>query len=405
VRIRAAQQADIRDVAELWTRTFPGLRTVEQRMATLETGGVYGGLETVWVAEQSDRLVGAFRGYALTQHFHGAELPMLGLAAVAVDETRRRRGIGRRLCETAIRAGRERGDLVSMLYPFRPSWYEALGWGTVGALHAFRFRPESLRRYTEGGTVRRANAEDASALAAIYERFAAAANGPIRRTQRVWRQMLEGDGVCAFITGDARAAGYAIVRFGRSGSPDDRLMHVRELIADDHRVYEELLSWIAAQRDAWQMVLFDTSPDEQFEHRLHEPRPPGFAMHGHAWAPVARVVRGPMLRLLDVAGALRARVRWGPAAPLRFGLAVQDGIVPENQGEFVVEFDGQRVEVERGSARPLLRLPVAVLAQIYAGELRVQDALMLGRAEHEGDVGVIDGLFRTDRCFRLLDEF
>jgi predicted acetyltransferase len=403
--IRPARQEDIRELAELWSRAFPGLRSVEQRIATLETGGVYGGLETVWVAEHAGRMVGAFRGYALTQHLHGAALPMMGLAAVAVDETARRRGIGRKLCEAAVRAGRERGDLVSVLYPFKPSYYEVLGWGSVGALHAFRFRPESLRHYGDGTSVRRAGPDDVAGIAAVYDRFATGANGPIRRTQRVWRQLLDGDVVRAFITGDSGITGYALVRFGRSGAPDERPLHVRELIAVDHRSYEELLAWIAAQQDAWRVVLLDASPDERFEHRLVEPRPPGFAMHGHAWAPVARVVRGPMLRLLDVAGALRARAHWGPAAPLRFGLAVQDGIVPENDGEFVVEFDGRGVTVERGSVRPLLRLPVAVLAQIYAGELRVQDALMLGRAEHEGNVSTIDTFFRTERCFRLLDEF
>jgi predicted acetyltransferase len=403
--IRPAQQDDIRDLAELWARAFPGLRSVEQRMATLETGGVYGGLETVWLAEEGGRTVGAFRGYALTQHLHGAALPMLGLAAVAVDETARRRGLGRRLCEAAIRAGRERGDLVSTLYPFRPSWYESLGWGLVGSLHAYRFRPESLRRYTDGSGVRRAAPEDLTTLAAIYDRFAVVANGPVRRTQRAWRQHLDGDGVRVYMTGDARAGGYAIVRFSRSGAPDERPLHVRELIADDHRLYEELLGWIAAQQDSWRVVHYDASPDEQFEHRLHEPRPPGFTMHGHAWAPVARVVRGPMLRLLDVAGAFAARKRWGPAAPLRFGLDIHDAIVPENDGSFIAEFDGRQLTMTRGTARPLLKLSVAVLGQIYAGELRVGDALMLGLAGHEGDVSVLDALFRTDRCFRLLDAF
>jgi predicted acetyltransferase len=403
--IRPAQQDDIRDLAELWARAFPGLRSVEQRMATLETGGVYGGLETVWLAVEGGRTVGAFRGYALTQYLHGAALPMLGLAAVAVDETARRRGLGRRLCEAAIRVGRERGDLVSSLYPFRPSWYESLGWGLAGSLHAFRFRPESLRRYSDGNTVRRAGPEDVGVLAAIYDRFAAEANGPIRRTQRAWRQHLDGEGVRAYVTGDANVGGYLIARSSRSGAPDERPLHVREIVADNHRLYEELLGWIAAQQDAWRVVLYDASPDEQFEHRLHEPRPPGFVMHGHAWAPVSRVVRGPMLRLLDVAGACAARLRWGPAAPLRFGLEVRDAVVPENDGSLVVEFDGRRALVTRGSARPALRLPIAVLSQIFAGELLVRDALMLGLAEHDGDVSTIDTLFRADRCFRLLDAF
>jgi predicted acetyltransferase len=402
--IRQAQRSDIRTLADLWARSFSGQLTVEQRVASLENGGVYGGIETAWLAEQAGRAVGAFRGYALSQQMHGATWPMMGLAAVAVDETARRRGVGRELCRHAVRIGRERGDVLSILYPFRPAFYEALGWGSVGALHAVRFRPEALRA-GGGESVRRAGPADAVGVAAVYDRFAAETNGPIRRTQRVWRQHLDGDGVQVFVTGDDAVRGYVIVRFGRSHAPDEKPLYIRELLADDQRTYEELLGWVAAQRDAWRVVHYEAAPDEHFAHRLTEPRPPGFHMVRNGWAPVGRVLRGPMLRLLDVKAAFAKRLRWGPAAPMSFGLHVNDGIVTENDGAFVVDYDGSRATVRRGGAGPLLRLPVAVLAQIYAGELRVRDALMLGLAEQEGDAGAVDSLLQVDRCFRLLDEF
>jgi predicted acetyltransferase len=403
-QIRQAQRGDIAELAELWARAFQGERTVGQRIEQLESGGVFGGLETAWLAGGGGRAVGAYRAYALHQHMHGAVCRMMGLAAVAVDEAARRRGIGRELCLHAIRTARERGDVYSVLYPFRPAFYEALGWGMTGTLHTYRFRPESLR--ARGGTkVRRAVPRDAPAIAACYERFAAGANGPLRRTQRVWRSHFDGDGVHVFVTGADGISGYVIVRFGRASSPDDKPMYVRELIADDHGSYEELLGWLSAQRDSWRVIQYDASPDERFSHRLTEPRPPGFHLTRNAWAPVARVIRGPMLRILDVKSALEARLRWGPAAPLRFGLEVRDAQVPENDGSFVIDFDGGAAAVARGSARPLLRLSAAVLAQVFAGELRVTEALMLGLAEAEGDVGTVDGLLRVDRCFRLLDEF
>src|SRR5690606_1077149 len=126
--IRPAEHHDIRNLSELWARAFPGERTVEQRVRHMETGGVFGGIETAYLAERSGRAVGAFRAYALTQHMHGTPYRMMGLAAVAVDETARRRGVGRELCEHAVRIARDRGDVLSVLYPFRPAFYHALGW-------------------------------------------------------------------------------------------------------------------------------------------------------------------------------------------------------------------------------------------------------------------------------------
>src|SRR5690606_18874064 len=216
---------------------------------------------------------------------------------------------------------------------------------------------------------------------------------------------LDAEGTHAYITGDDAVRGYIIVRFGRAVSPDDRPLHVREIVAEDTESYEALLAWLAAQRDSWRLIHYDATRDERFEHRLSEPRPPGFQPARYLWAPVARVIRGPMLRILDVRAALEKRVQWGPTAPLRFGLHVVDPIVPENEGPFTVDYDGSRAHVGRGTAQPMLRLPVTTLAQVFAGELTVLDALRLGIAECDGDASTIHTLFRTDTCFRLLDEF
>src|SRR5690606_39293364 len=100
----------------------------------VETGIPYGGIETAVVAEEHGRIIGAFRAYRMSEHLGGTTVPMLGLAAVATAPEARRRGVGRALCREAIRLGRERGDVVSVLFPARPAFYRALGWGLVGEL-------------------------------------------------------------------------------------------------------------------------------------------------------------------------------------------------------------------------------------------------------------------------------
>jgi predicted acetyltransferase len=402
--IRSAERTDIRELAELWARCFPGEHTAEQRVSNLEMGGVFGGVETAWLAERGGELVGAFRAYALTQHLHDAVYRMQGLAAVAVSETARRRGLGTELCTYAVRMARERGDVLSMLYPFRPAYYTGLGWGLVGELHAHQFRPEALVA-APGSAVRRAGSADWAGIASCYARFASTANGPINRTPRVWRQHLSGEHVHAYVTGAAEVRGYAIIRAGGAATADERAVYLRELVADDEASYDGLLGWLTTQRDSWRVVHYEAAPDELFTHRLHEPRPPGFQNTRNLWTPVARLIRGPMLRVLHVSAALEQRRRWGPATPLQFGLRVEDELLPENAGPFVVEFDGARVAVRRGSARPELHMSAAVFAQIFAGELGLLDAVRLRLVRADGDAGAADTLFRTDRCFRLLDEF
>lgn len=404
--IRQAENEDVRRLAELWARAFPGERSVEQRIRQLETGGVYGGIESSYIAESQGRLLGAFRAFALGQHMHGAVYPIMGLAAVAVDETARRRGVGRMLCVEAARLALERGDVLSVLFPFRPSFYQSLGWGYVGEMHAYRFRPESLVR-THVGDVTRASVDETAAIAACYGRVAGESNGLIARTPRVWRQTLEGDGTYVYVTGGrGRIDGYMIVRFGRGPSPDERPLYVTEMVAADREAADVLFGWLAAQRDSWRVVLYDATPDERFDQRLSEPRPPGFRAARYLWAPVARIIRGPMLRVLDVPAALERRQRWPASPPLRFGLEIADDVLPDNAGPFDIDFDGHRAHVRRADApRPTLRTRIDTFAQIFAGELDVQEALALGLAEANGDIATVHTLFRRDRCFRMLDEF
>ncbi|MFW6079140.1 MAG: GNAT family N-acetyltransferase, partial [Gemmatimonadota bacterium] len=383
--LRPAEAKDVEPLARLWNRAFPGERTVEERIRRLETGEPWGGLEDVWVEEGDGRLVGAFRTHRMTEYLAGAPVPMLGLAAVAVASSARRRGVGRRMCEAAIRIGRERGDLVSVLYPFRPSYYHALGWGMTGELRAFHFRPQALDAAgldpdddTDIGTVRAAEPDDHPAIADCYARVAARSHGPIRRDERAWRHHLAADRTYAFIVedggggvggaretdigrggddGDADAPsgtpaagdlagrdgrrhvhGYLLARFERRRSPESSTLYVHELAADDDAAYRALLAWMANQRDQWSWIRYDARRDETFEHRLADARPPRSQSMRGLWFPTGRVLRGPMLRVLDLPGAVRARTRWGVEVEtaLTFRLEVDDPIVPENRGPWDV---------------------------------------------------------------------
>lgn len=409
--VRQAVRRDIRRLAELWAHAFPGERTVEQRVRQLEEGGVFGGIDQAWYIERDGRVAGAFRAYALTQYLHGAATPMLGLAAVAVAADARRAGIGTQLCAAAVRIGRERGDLVSVLYPFRPDFYRRLGWGLVGSLHAYRFAPRQLPVTMARPAVRLAGAELLPGVYACYEDVARAGHGPIQRTAAIWRQHLapgtrhvyacaEGDGV----------RGYALISYGRSRSPDRRPLVVHELVARDRAARAELYSWLSLQRDAWGTIRYDALPEERLDLLLEDPRPRGYRPQRVLWAPTARILRGPMLRVLDLKGLLEARPEWPAVPPFDLALQLRDELLPENEGPWHVAFDGRRVTCTRTDGRPdavaaTLTIDAAGFAQVFAGELRAGDAARLGMAEVSGDVDGLDALFHSERTLRLLDEF
>lgn len=407
IRIRPAADEEKRTIAQLWGHAFPGERTIEERIRSLEDGKPYGGLEITFAAELRGRIVGAFRAYKMAESLNGTLMPMMGLAAVAVSPDARRRGIAKAMCRYALLEARERGDLVSVLYPFRQDFYRSQGWGLVGELHSFRFRPESLPLDDHSLNVRLAGFDDHDGLAACYDRIARRSNGPILRSPYAWKNVFLDPATHAIVYHDGGIKGYAVLTYGKGHTREARPLIVRELLAESKDAYCGLLGWLSEQRDLWREVRYDARVEELFAFRLSEPRPPGERHARVLWDPVARVIRGPMLRIVNVQDAL-ARRGYDPDIALTLHLTLHDAEIEDNRGECRVIFAQGRATVERwngGVADAELKVDMASLSQIFAGEITATQAASLGGAEVGGKTVLLDRAFATSERFWLLDEF
>lgn len=452
VVIQPALASDINEVATLWCEAFPGERTVAERARMLERGGRYGGLDTVLVARRGDgALVGACKVYRMTQYIGGVAMPMMGLAAVAVDPHARRRGIGARLCVHAMEAARERGDVVSTLYPFRADYYQRLGWGLVGELHEYRFQTSALPDYVEARHVRVARGDaDAEAISACYARVVAGSNGPIQRDPRIWSYRLAGEelgtrplgpGSHRLTPSDAgggeddvvvydRAGvrGYALLRGISRSAPGKSTLQVRELVAESDEAYRGLLGHIRGLGDRWPVARHAARPEERFGDRLGDPRRHGVRPSRSLFFPTATILRGPMLRILDMRRALALRRYFdagGADAPrsATLELRIDDSQIEASHGSWLVRIDSGLATVHRldgdpggdpaslpaggsdGAARIRVETDAHTLARIFAGELAPGQAAQGGAAVIAGDVALVDAAFATRDRFWLLDEF
>ena len=167
------------------------------------------------------------------------------------------------------------------------------------------------------------------------------------------------------------------------------------------------MSWISLQRDTWRYVQYEARPSERLDLRLVEPRTEGRRPVRGLLEEVARVVRGPMVRVLNTDSALRARRQWGVAArPVAFTLRVDDRELPDNCGPFNVRVEADRADVAAGEGlRTSLHVPAPTFAQIFVGEISVSEAVRLGQAKVEGDAEMLESIFEPASGFALLDEF
>lgn len=384
---RLARPDEVAEIAVLESHSFPSPTRGREWWESFLGDGPHGGVESLWVGEEEGRLVAACQLFRLRQWIGGVALPVMGLGAVAIAPTHRRRGLAGRLLAAGFEHARARGDVASALYPFRISYYRGLGYGLAGEAHQFQFPPRALPD-APGERIRVNLArgdEDFAAMRAVYEDAARAWTGQFQRTERSWRKAWGGDDQCAVVyRGESgEAEGYAIVRYRADLPLTTRFLEVEECVWLSPGARRGLYAWLASLGDQWREVVYRAHPDEGFAEWLQEPRLPPLSAPGWGlWFPSATLLRGPMFRLLDVPGALRLRSLVGEPE-VTLALTVDDAQLAPNRGPWRVRLRGGRMHVEplgSGGVDASLTLSVEILSRVFIGALGFREAVAGGGA-------------------------
>lgn len=403
---RPALPDEVDEIARLVSHSFPSAARGHSWWEEFLTNGPLGGLEALWVGEENGRLVAACQLLWLRQWIAGTPLRVMGLGSVAIAPTHRRRGLATRLLTAGFDHARERGDVGSVLFPFRASYYESLGYGLSGEAHQYQVPPPVLPDdKEERRRVRLVDSEsDEAAMRAVYAEGARRQTGQLERSERAWRGVWgrEDQAGVVYWGESGEAEGYAIVRYRADLPITERFLEVDERMWLTLPAQRGIYAWLSSLGDQWREIVYRAHPEEGFGDRINEPRLPLLANPGWGlWFPSATLLRGPMFRLLDVSEALAQRALVGDAE-LTLGLEVEDDQVEENRGPWRVRISDGRMEVEPLDGVRVdayLSLPIETLSRIFVGALAPWQAVAGGLAviDRPEYIQVLDRAFHLPR--------
>jgi predicted acetyltransferase len=271
-----------------------------------------------WGAVVDGRLVAVAEALDLGSWFGGAAVPTAGVGGVAVHPECRGTGLLGPLFAALVADARDHGAVVSALFPTAPGIYRRLGYETVGEYTEVEVPVETLARIPAppGVTLRRADAgieHDVAAHHAVYDRWAAAQNGPLTRRGAL-RRPLDGHGtVTLALDADGDAVGYAAWSRGDGYQAGVSTMQVHELVALTAPATAALWHFFGGFASVTGAVRVRTSGADLTR----------TALPAAAWRPVRQWPYG--MRLLDVCGAFGARGVAPLDASLPFSVA-DDGL-------------------------------------------------------------------------------
>ena len=402
VRYRPARRTDVETLAELEYRAYR-VSSLEKRREFFLNHPRFT-LRDVRVAELDGEIAGALVLYPLTAYLCGDPRPVVGVGSVAVSPEHRRRGVAEAFMRAALREMRQKGQALSMLYPFRLSFYRKFGYGLVEHVHVFSTPASNFLPSDEARRVRRLRHPDRPHVQALYDRVAPRWNFALARKPEWWEQRLwTYPGEWAVYEGRRHGLieGYLYYEIAVPEGPFKLQMTVMEMLAATPEAQRGLVGYIASLADQVAQVHTASPADSVLLSLLRSPHTLEDSVDLGGFTEAGTLHTGAMLRLVDVRAALEARPAGGNGRGV-IALEVEDEILPQNARAFGLSVKDGRFHVsnEPGRRAPRLRCGVDVLAQIYGGALSPTAAARAGIVSAAGNAAELaESWFRAPAAF------
>lgn len=385
LELRWVGEADLDRVARTRMLCYSHAGRDLERMRTVLREDPRGRAGDFLLAERDGEAVGTTTSHSMTMWVRGGPVPCQGVAWVGTIKTHRRRtkgtdGVATQLMRETLRIGRERGEVVSALMPFRASFYEHFGYGLVERRCEWTV-PVSILPHGEFEGIGFYRDEDLPELVRFRQRTVERGQCDIERPEDVWRYWLKVRSESGFVVIDrsgpgAKVHGYLHFEHQQAGTKD--VLRVTQLSYEDMPALRRQLHFLASLRDQYHSAVMILPADLPLNRLLREPQlPHRHVNHAHA---EARQDTRMQVRVLDHGRFLEAmRLPSDHRGKVIVSVRESEG----HESRFAVEIADGRASVSPSNASAEFTCPGHVWAAIACGDLRASEAVQLGFASAE----------------------
>jgi predicted acetyltransferase len=367
-------------------------------------------LEDHWVCESNGRLMGMFALYPFRMYRSGMMIPTGGIGLVAVPPEARRGGVAYEMMAKAIEIMDQNNMPLSILHPFRHSFYRKLGWGLVGENTVFRFSPRNLPDFPERENVLPViTTDEYEAVMTCYHQYASRQNGLLARDDPYWYEIVFKNAHCyAYIDPTSGAVeGYLTFRY-KPHPWEQAFMTsdftVWDFVWNSRRALHGLLGFLGAQTDQIESIIFPGQVGLPLAHLLKEPLMPKGSQNMVLGAETATLGSTMMGRIVQLRRTLKVTGKLGDA-PGKVTLNIHDDMNPANAEPVTLDIQDGQVEFLPASQKADIQLntDMSTFSAMFWGALKLTDAVVLGLVELEGkgDAGFLKRMFTAPKpiCF------
>ena len=316
-----------------------------------------GPLERMLVAFVEGEPVACSRIREFGQFFGGRRVPMGGFSPVGVATEHRGQGLGSRITESQYPLMRERGEVLSGLYPATNALYRRVGFEVAGVWSEHRTRTRELQRVPlgRGLPTRRASDEDRGAIERCYRRVAETIQGFLDRNRNWWDRIFSADAQQIYVVDDRQRdiAGYVRYTLRWPDRAHAARIDVAELMAEEPEVTHALWRLVGSSSS----IAPECSIVGPSEHPLLLSLPEQDLVSSTAWRWMARIIDAP--------GAIAAR-GYAPGSKIAVALRIDDAQCEWNAGRWRLVVEDGEGYLERGGDAGV-HVGIGALSALYTG--------------------------------------
>ncbi len=357
----------------------------------------------LWGLYRDNKLLGGLRLFDYKMNVHGSWLLTGGGGMLAVDIQHKKEHVARDLMTFFIEHYREREAPMAILWPFRPDFYKAMGFGYGSKIQQYRVKPQDFPDSPLRSRVRLLTPDDQAAAVACYNRYGAATTGMVEETEIGWNIMVEMNPqvkIVGFEDG-GQITGLMFFTFepGQPASFLNNDIKISKFIYTTRDSLYGLLGFLHSQKDQIDKVYLSVH-DEHFEHLLADVRDGS----GELITPIYHRSNlsgvGLQYRVLNVPLFFKetsSHAYGTGSGTVKF--TVRDNFLKENDGSTVVRFtDGHPEVLPSSQADVEVRIDIAEFSSMVMGAVPFKTLYRYGLAEISDPkhVDFVDNLFRTD---------
>lgn len=355
VVVRELTADELADAFELGAATFGLTRTspITRAPETPPDLTHYGAFDA------GGRLLGKLNELHHAQWWGGRQLAAADIAGVAVQPEARGRGIARALLLHLLERARERGAVVSALFPTVSAVYRSAGWTMAGARRGFDIPTALLggRPHAQHLTVRPGDPPDLAIVDSLYEQIAKSRNGLLARTGPLFAREPNTfpEGIAGLTVVEDGTGPAAAATWGREGGyRTDAILRIDDLLATSADAVRALLGVLASWRPVAPTARFSGVPSGIAPRALplEAARP-----HRTDWW---------MFRPVDVP-ALITNHAWPERVRVKTAFTLVDELATWNAGTWTLEIADGRARMEPAASDSAPTLLIEGLGALICG--------------------------------------